>query len=354
MQLAGSSPVPYMLEPRRTLPAVALFDLLSPMFDKANRVGYSRRVKSLAAGAEYLRRSTRARRWLQIIAVLIVIFFFARAALALAPQLLSYNWQLDPAYLAAAVVLLFLRAPLGAYGWWAILERLGHRLTAREALRIMSHSNIAGFVPGSMWYAVSRVYLVEKVGVPRTITAISVGIESVMVLLAAAVVTSLGLFTWPQPPAWVPVAAVVLLVALLGLVLRPNAIFAMVNWALARFNRRPVEVRLSSGDLLRLLWPFVANWLLYGLMSFALVAALYPQLSVAYLPAVTGLFTASWMGGYLAVFVPQGLVVRELLVAGFLTSLLGIPAPVAAAAAVLSRAWSLLGIGLWGAIGTRL
>jgi uncharacterized membrane protein YbhN (UPF0104 family) len=311
-------------------------------------------VKTIAAGADYLRRSARARRWLQIVGVLVVIFFFARAVYALAPEVLSYRWELDPAYLAVAVVLLFLRAPLGAFGWWSIVERLGHRLGARETIRIMSHSNIAGFVPGSMWYAVSRVYLAERVGVPRVATALSVGIESVMVLLGAAVVTSAGLLWWPQPPVWVPLAAVISLLALIGLVAQPNLIFRLVNRALVRFNRRPVEVTLSSVDMLRLLWPFAANWVLYGLMSFALVAALYPQLSVGYLPAVMGAFTAGWMGGYLAIFVPQGLVVRELLVTGFLTGLLGIPAPVAAAAALLSRAWSLLGIGLWGAIGTRL
>jgi hypothetical protein len=98
----------------------------------------------------------------------------------------------------------------------------------------------------------------------------------------------------------------------------------------------------------------LAHWLLYGLMSFALVAALFPALPVGQVPVVAGLFAAAWLGGYLAVFIPQGLVVRELLITGFLTGILGLPAPVAAAAAVLSRAWSLLGVGLWGAISTRL
>jgi hypothetical protein len=47
-------------------------------------------------------------------------------------------------------------------------------------------------------------------------------------------------------------------------------------------------------------------------------------------------------------------VVREGLVFTFLTTLLGVPVPVATAAAVLSRAWTILGEAIWAAISTRL
>jgi hypothetical protein len=54
------------------------------------------------------------------------------------------------------------------------------------------------------------------------------------------------------------------------------------------------------------------------------------------------------------VFVPQGLVVREFFIVRLLTALVGVPAPIAAAAALLSRAWSMLGIVLWAAMASRL
>jgi uncharacterized membrane protein YbhN (UPF0104 family) len=71
------------------------------------------------------------------------------------------------------------------------------------------------------------------------------------------------------------------------------------------------------------------------------------------LPVVTGIFTAAWVGGYLAVFVPQGWGVREFIIVTLLAAV-GVPAPVATAAALLSRLWSLLGTGIWGLISTRL
>ncbi len=106
--------------------------------------------------------------------------------------------------------------------------------------------------------------------------------------------------------------------------------------------------------MLRLLWPYALNWVLFGIMSFSLVAALYPQLPIEQAPALAGVFTAAWLVGYLAVFVPQGLIVREGIIIGFLTGALGLPVPVAAASAVLSRLWSMFGVFLWGAIASRL
>src|SRR5207237_4328622 len=115
--------------------------------------------------------------------------------------------------------------------------------------------------------------------------------------------------------------------------MQPRLLFTALNWGLLRFKRKPVEVELSRRDMLRLLWPFTLNWLHYGVMSYALTASLYPVLSWTQLPAVVGLFTAAWLIGFLLIFVPQGFVVREGLVFTFLTTLLGVPAPVATATA---------------------
>ena len=311
-------------------------------------------MRAYIQSANHWLRSPRVRRALQIGFVALVLVFFGRALYDLTPQIAAYRWEFDPVYLSLAVLMLGATGPAGTYGWWAIMRKLGHSIRWWRALKILYYSALAGLLPGSMWYAVSRVYLAEREGVPRLVTALSLILETVLLVLGAAIVASLSLLAWPDPPPVVLWAGGALLAVLVGLLLQPNALFRVLNRLLVRLGRSPINVRFTAGDMLYLLWPFVLNRLVFGLMSFLLVAALYPHLPVWYLPVVVGLFTAAWLGGYLAVFVPQGLVVRELLITGLLTALLGIPAPVAAAAAVLSRLWSLAGIGLWGLIATRL
>lgn len=290
------------------------------------------------------------RRWLQALVIALVALFFGLALYDLMPKVMAQQWRLEPGYLLLAFALLVLRGPVPAYGWWAILKQLGYRLSWWRSVRILYYSALAGYLPGSMWHAVSRVYLAEKEGVPKLTAAISVAIESVMILLAALVVASLSLVAWPDPPLWAAALCGAVLLLVIG---KPNLFFRAINWGLAHIGRNPVQVRLSSGDMVRLLLPFVLNWVIFGLMFYAILAALYPGLSPIYIPVVTGVFTAAWVGGYLAIFVPQGLGVRELIIVSLL-AVIGVPAPVATAAALLARLWSILGVGIWGAISTRL
>jgi hypothetical protein len=287
----------------------------------------------------------------QVLLVLVVIAFFARAVYDLMPQLLGYAWVLDPTYLGVAALLLVARGPVPVYAWAKVLEKLGHILPWRASTQAVYYSALAGFVPGSVWHAVSRVMLVERHGVPRLISAISITVESVLVLLGAALVSSLTFFAWRDSPTWLGLG---LIVGLALLVARPGLLFGLLNWVLARLKRKPLEVRLTARDMLVLLLPYLLNWLIFAAISFALVAALYPNLPLGSAPVVGGIFTASWVAGYLAVFVPQGLVVREFFIVSLLTVLVGVPAPIAAAAALLSRAWSMLGIVLWAGIASRL
>ncbi len=290
------------------------------------------------------------RRGLQIVVVGLVAFFFGLALVDVGPKVLSYPWDLQSGYLALAFVLLVVRGPVPVYGWWAIMRQLGYTLAWRPAVRILYFSAMAGFVPGSVWHAVSRVYLSEKEGVPKAITTISVVLESILILLAALVVASLSLIAWPNPPLW---AAGLGLLALVTIIWRPDLAFRAVNWGLARIGRKPLDVTLTPRDMVRLMLPFILNWVIFGVMFYAILAALYPGLSTIYIPLVTGVFTAAWVGGYLAIFVPQGLGVREIIIVTLL-AVIGVPAPVATAAALLARLWSILGIGIWGAIATRL
>jgi len=94
---------------------------------------------------------------LQIIVTALVVLFFGLALFDIIPRVLAYPWDLKPGWLAIAFVLLVLRGPVPVYGWWAILKQLGYTLDWRRSTRILYYSAMAGYLPGSVWHAVSRV-----------------------------------------------------------------------------------------------------------------------------------------------------------------------------------------------------
>ncbi len=314
---------------------------------------HARTWKLKARSIDGVRRwiaDARVRRWAQVAITALVLIFFGLALYDLGPKFASYEWRLEPGWLVLAFLLLVARGPLPVWSWWQIMRWLGYPLPFRKSVRMVYYSSLAGFLPGSMWHAVSRVYLAEQAGVPKLMTAVSVVIESALNLLGAIAVASLSLAAWPDPPLWAVIPAAI---GIIAAVWRPDIFFRLVDWLLVRFGRKPLGVRLSTADVVRITIPFALNWLAFGAIFYMLLAAVYPDISLLYLPVVTGIFTVAWVGGYMAIFVPQGLGVREFIIVTLL-AVLGVPAPAATAAALLARLWSLIGIGIWGAISTRL
>jgi glycosyltransferase 2 family protein len=280
----------------------------------------------------------------------LVMGFFAAALLGLTREALRVSWNFQASHVMLAVALLVLRGPLPAYGWWAILRHLGYALPWWRSVRIVYHSAVAGYLPGGAWHAVSRVIMAEQEGIPRATAVVSVAIESVLILLAALIVASLSLIAWPDPPLWsVAVGLFVLLIVLV----RPDLYTKAIDIGLQRIGRKPLKIQLTRGAALRLLLPFALNWIVFGVIFWAIIAAMHPGFSVLMIPVVTGIFAAGWAGGYLAVVVPQGLGVRELIIATLMIAI-GVPASVAIAGALIARLCSILGVGLWALVSMRL
>ena len=293
----------------------------------------------------------RLRALVQVAVTGLVLFFLGRAVVREWDAVRDYSWQVQPLYLLAALGLTVARGPVILAGWWAVLARLGYRLPLRTAVRVYFQSGLAKYLPGSLWFAVGRVLLAEGAGVPKRITGVSIGLETALIVVAALATATLGLTALPSLPLW-PYGGVLLV--LLGALAWPRSLFRVLNWALRRMGRPVVDVQLRGRDLLALLPLFLANWAVYGLISFCWTAAVYPALAPGSLPSVGGLFAAAWVIGFLALVVPNGWGVREGAIITGLTGLLGVPLAAAGAAAVLSRLGTIAGEAIWAALALRM
>jgi hypothetical protein len=298
-----------------------------------------------------LLRNRRVRTGLQLLIVGLIAVFVVRAVAREWDDIRRYEWQIQPGYLLAGIGLTILRGPVILAGWRAVLARLGYPLGARAAVRVYFTSGMAKYLPGSLWFAVGRVLLAEGEGVPRRITSLSIGIETALITVAALSVATLGLTALPAVPIW-PYALVG--AGLVAFLIWPRPVFALMNRGLGLLGRAPVDVRLGWRDLARWLPLFLLNWAVYGLISYCWTAAVFPPLTPADLPSLTGLYTAAWVIGFLALVVPNGWGVREGALITGLTGLLGLPLPAAGAAAVLSRLGGIAGEAIWAASAIRL
>ncbi|CAN5259729.1 lysylphosphatidylglycerol synthase transmembrane domain-containing protein [soil metagenome] len=249
-----------------------------------------------------------------------------------------FEWNVRPLLLAASVVAHVAVLAWGVYVWGRVLRRFGFDAPAYPTLlRIWFGSALARYVPGAIWQFVAAAQLARGAGLAPALLLTSMLVHVGFSLLAAAATAA---FTLSHPAMEAfgnlgPMA--VLVVAVVSI--HPAVIGGMVR-IVARVSRRSTLAWQGSWmDGVELFALSLLSWALYG-GAFVLFASSVVSLPGGMALPLTGVNALSFLAGYLVVFAPAGLGVREVsmtvLLAGFL------PAGVATLLAVASRLWTVV------------
>jgi hypothetical protein len=244
-------------------------------------------------------------------------------------------WNPDPVLLGGSCLLLLLGYFISAGLWGRIVRDLGGpAVPLREAVRIFMIANLGRYVPGKVWQIAGLAVLARSRGVPAA-TATGAAILGQGIALVAA--TAVGLGALLRGPAelrsWGLAAAVAMVVAVaLG---STPTVFRRVSALWFRLAHQEVPETLSSTHPLRWLGLFFANWVLYAFSFWVLSTSFGHR---ADLIPVGSAFAAAYVLGYLMIFAPAGLGVREGFLVAFLTPHLGLGP--SGALAVVARIWT--------------
>jgi uncharacterized membrane protein YbhN (UPF0104 family) len=263
-----------------------------------------------------------------------------------------------PRFLVASVMFALFLFAFRAFSWRKALKGFGYKLPYRAAVRIWSISELARYLPGSIWQVVGRVYLCKPYGIPGAIVSTSQILELSTFLLANVLIAVPCLLFAGTKSArmgdakpWFFVAMA--LAPLLAVILHPKVFYGIANRILARIGKPPITLRLRGYKLFGLL-----VWSIFGLLfqSLAVFLLLYEPLGLPWTKwwVVAGAYCLAWIAGFLAVWASGGLGVRELVFVAVMRIAVphrfrdqfGDPASYAALLAFLSlllRLWTFVG-----------
>ena len=238
-----------------------------------------------------------------------------------------WGWLL--AALALAVV------AMGSMGlvWRRVINALGGRARLREVFVWYQLGNLGKYLPGGLWPLVGRSELAVRGGLPRAIAYNSVALSMAATYLCGAIIcalllpfalaTQVDLGTQIWTFALIPAGFALLHPVLLGRVFRFSESFLGKD--------APIGVptwRTSVGLVLRHAPP----WLAMGTATWLVALTFAPDAPII---VVTFAGILSWVAGFLVLFVPGGIGVREAVFTAIASVAL---APhVAATVAVMSR-----------------
>jgi hypothetical protein len=256
------------------------------------------------------------RRMAGILVTLAIFYYLLRPLYlewdAIRPRIGQINWLRFTLGVGMFAAFLFVFRTLT---WWRILASLGHRLPIPATTRIWSTSELARYLPGVIWQVVGRVWLVKPYGVRGSVCSTSQILELILFLLANVLVavTSLLFFGYKQVDGaarWWLLASMAM-VPVLSLLIHPRVFHALSGRLLRSFRKPPlarvlpsrVMYGLLAWAVLGLLWQSLAVWLTIGSPLGLIVDKWW---------IVAGAYCLAWIAGFLAVWAPGGLGVREL------------------------------------------
>lgn len=221
------------------------------------------------------------------------------------------EWQLSTGWILASVLVVFTSYAVLIEAWRRVVLSMGERLAFFQATRIWFLASLGKYIPGKVWAVAGAAVLAQRAGVDPSVAVAGALVLQVLALAsgAAVVAVTAGQTFQAVGQGAIPIAVAVILLSLLGV---------------AALTSQPFLDRV--GRMLPVSWPrpraipagmvvaaFVANvlaWIGYGVALLLLARGLLPGVILS-LPQAIGVFTCSYLAGFLALFAPGGLGPRE-------------------------------------------
>jgi len=221
------------------------------------------------------------------------------------------DWELSPGWIAASVLVVFSAYAVLIEAWRRVVLSMGERLRFFTAARIWFLASLGKYIPGKVWAVAGAAVLAQRAGVDPSVAVAGALVLQALALASGAAAVALTARDTFQAigPGVVPLIAVVLLVSAAGVgVLASQPLLDRINRLLPR-SLPPL--RAISPRILAL--AFAGNlcaWVAYGAALLLLARGVLPDVSLS-LPQAVGVFTCSYLAGFIALFAPGGLGLRE-------------------------------------------
>jgi glycosyltransferase 2 family protein len=271
------------------------------------------RLLRLAATAERLATARRVRLVAQLLLVAALVFVLVRLRSIWHHSHVQLG-QVDWLALAGAFLVSTVGVAAGGYIWLAILRRLGVETRPRW-VGVFFQAQLSKYIPGAVWQYAGRATLGPAHGIPARAVAASIPVELGASVLAAAAAAPLLLGWWGVP-------------VVLGL----GVGVAAAGPRFARGSSKVATVtRAGTSAFALYLFSAPAVGVGFWLCARGLVATPAHDL-----PVYVGAYVVAWLIGFVAVYAPGGLGVREAVLVALLAGRLG--ASDALVVAAVSRA----------------
>ncbi len=222
--------------------------------------------------------------------------------------------------LVVGVITLFIQA----LTWWVLISS-HHTISMADAYRTYFRSLVARYLPGGVWVLFARTVMTAQLGIPKARVAFLLYIEALLAITSGSLIVLGGGFTVGLPSIGYLLFGVMLLTGTL-LLSAPQYLLPIVE----RLGKKISVASLRGSVIVGAGILMLVSWLGFGISFSLLLSGLMPGIHLS-IPAATVAFAASWVVGFVLLFIPSGLGIREAVMVLLLDPIIGFAPALAAA-----------------------
>lgn len=282
---------------------------------------------------------------IKLVLVLVVLYFVYRQLAAHWDEVIAYSWEINPLLLLLSIFVHVAAFSLFSRIWCIIISAYGYKVRLPHAFKISYIVDLGRYIPGKIWPVLGMAYLARQIGIREEESVTSWILAMLFALPSAFMAAGFYIIFSPElldvilgtfGAGFYLMVAAVLVISLL-LVFAPNKMFKILNLVLRIFKRPEIEFRLEIKTALMIFVGYAVGWSVFGLAFWLFLSAITTGTNLPVIPSI-GTFIIAYQIGYLTIFAPGGIGVRELVLTAVLAPYLG---PVSAGVAVAARIWNI-------------
>jgi len=251
--------------------------------------------------------------------------------------LLKMVWRVSILSLVLSGILLLSSTFFSAIIWKKTLRLLENEISLRKSFKILSLCAFGKYIPGKVWAVAGNIYLLSREGVPKEHGVIANVIQNVGVITSGIILSFLLFPFWQNID--IPQCnklAIFAILLLMLILIHPKILTFGINIFSRILEKDIVSINFKYQSMLLIIFLYLINWLVGGLGFFFMVNALY-KLPLSNLPLMISTIALSYTIGFVTLFAPGGIGVREGIMVVFLSFI--IPAPIAIVVSIIARIW---------------
>jgi len=243
--------------------------------------------------------------------IILLIFFFIFRYLYMNFSSLKFsdlNFHLG--FLLLSVLVYLVHLLFNAFIWHIITLQNHCSINIFEAIKLRIYADFGKYIPGKVFAYGILLFSYEKNNIPKKkIAACSVQ-EFIISMLAAVVISLFSIYISDIKGLEHYKFIFLALAGGCFIFLYPPILQFLMNIAFRILKKEKIALSNSFGKGLVTLLLSLLSWLIFGWAFYFLIISLYP-LSLQYYFFITGAFAIAGIIGFVSVFAPAGLGVRE-------------------------------------------